>query len=271
VSAKHGFHGTVSFSPDGQSAYWSLLNYGGRFVSQTSMVANGRWTLPKPASFVGRNRYDDVPFPSPDGRKLFFVSTRPLEKGGPEGKESIWVMEKTDTGWSEPRPLPPVINTMAVHWQVSVDLKGNLYFGGTSGSGQGAQSGIFRAGYENGNYSPPERLGPAINGLGRNHSPYVAPDGGYLIYTRFRDNVMNLLISFRKQDGAWTQARELTRFLGISGGSLCPWVSQDGKYLFFLSDHANQPRPFWIEAGFIEELRKAELSSPSAVDRRTDR
>jgi Tol biopolymer transport system component len=227
---------------------------------------NGAWTLPRSAFFVEQNRYDDVPFPSPDGRKLFFISTRPLEKGGPEGKENIWVMEKTPTGWSVPRPLPPNINSLAVHWQVSTDLQGNLYFGASSGE-RSESLAIFHSKYVGGTYANPERLGSAINGPGMNHSPFIAPDGAYLIYSRFhaRDNVKSLFISFCRPNGTWTQARELNPILGISTRSSCPWVSSDGKYLFFLGRYIDEDKPFWVDAGFIEELRKAEFSSAASV------
>jgi ankyrin repeat protein len=265
VAANRPNHGTVSFT-DGQMAFWPARQSGGRMASLESARVNGAWTLPRSAFFVEQNRYDDVPFPSPDGRKLFFISTRPLEKGGPEGKENIWVMEKTPTGWSVPRPLPPNINSLAVHWQVSTDLQGNLYFGASSGE-RSESLAIFHSKYVGGTYANPERLGSAINGPGMNHSPFIAPDGAYLIYSRFhaRDNVKSLFISFCRPNGTWTQARELNPILGISTRSSCPWVSSDGKYLFFLGRYIDEDKPFWVDAGFIEELRKAEFSSAASV------
>jgi len=39
----------------------------------------------------------------------------------------------------------------------------------------------------------------------------------------------------------------------------CPIVTHDGKYLFFISDLDGKAVPYWVDAGFIEELRKKEL------------
>ena len=40
----------------------------------------------------------------------------------------------------------------------------------------------------------------------------------------------------------------------------CPIVTSDGKYLFFRDDLNGSLRPFWMEAGFIRELRINELN-----------
>jgi ankyrin repeat protein len=267
VSAKHAFHGSVSFSSDGRSAYWPLWNYGGRTACLESMLSQGRWTLPKPVAFAASGWGDDVPFPSPDGHKLYFLSRRPLGKDGPGGKENIWVREKTGAGWSEPRPLSPIINAMGLHWQVSVDRRGNLYFSGNGkGPGYGALD-IYWSRFENGAYSPPENLGPVINGPGFNHSPFIAPDGSYLIYSRcdLQDREGTLLISFRRRDETWSPPRDLHDRLGNRTRSICPWVTPDGRYLFFIADCAGESKPFWVDAGFIEDLRKTEFSTAAAV------
>jgi ankyrin repeat protein len=267
VAAKYDFHGGVSFSPDGQSAFWSVQEYGGAMASLESKEVVGRWTMPKPMPFVVLGQTDDVPFPSPDGRKIYFVSNRPLEKGGRGGKENIWVMDRTASGWSEPRPLAPVINAMNLHWQVSVDLRGNLYFGGSEeGRGFGLQD-IYWSKFENETYAKPENLGAAVNGPGYDHSPFIAPDGSYLIYSRNHPQarVDSLFISFRMPDGTWTRSRELNSVMGYRYRSMCPWVTPDGKYLFFVGTFAGDNMPFWVQAGFIEDLHKIAFL-PSAAE-----
>jgi ankyrin repeat protein/Tol biopolymer transport system component len=268
AAAKYAFHGGVAFSPDGQSAYWSVQEYGGSMASLESSNVGGRWTMPKPMSFVVLGQTDDVPFPSPDGRKLFFVSGRPLEKGGQGGKENIWVMDRTASGWSEPRPLPAVVNAMNMHWQVSVDLRGHLYFGAREEGGQGfGLQDIYWSKFENGTYAKPENLGAAINGPGFEHSPFIAPDGSYLIFSKSNPQarVDSLFISFRKPEGTWSRSRDLNGVMGYRNRSMCPWVTPDGKYLFFAGIVAGENMPFWVEAGFIEDLRKAALL-PSASE-----
>lgn len=94
----HWNHGEVTVSPDGQEIYWS---------SNTSIiftkVQNGKWTTPQVVAFSGHGSpyrsipYDDVPVVSPDNKKLFFLSLRPIGYASPN-REHIWYVERTSTG-----------------------------------------------------------------------------------------------------------------------------------------------------------------------------
>ena len=68
-----------------------------------STLENGAWTTPEIASFSGR--FNDIdPAISPDGRRLFFASNRPTDGGtAPKKDFDLWVVEKTASGWSEPK------------------------------------------------------------------------------------------------------------------------------------------------------------------------
>jgi len=48
---------------------------------------------------------------SPDGKKLFFVSSRPLTGEGPDKDFNIWFIERTAEGWSKPKQVGSNINT----------------------------------------------------------------------------------------------------------------------------------------------------------------
>jgi Tol biopolymer transport system component len=37
---------------------------------------------------------------------------------------------------------------------------------------------------------------------------------------------------------------------------ICPMVTPDGKYLFFLSQRGGESHIWWVDAGFIKELKK---------------
>ena len=84
----------MTFSPDGREAYGagssdlpdSGYSYGTLLCSR---VVDGGWTPPRMAPFAAERHGDDVPFLSPDGRRLFFLSHRPLALGQPGGKENI--------------------------------------------------------------------------------------------------------------------------------------------------------------------------------------
>jgi hypothetical protein len=48
-----------------------------------------------------------------------------------------------------------------------------------------------------------------------------------------------------------------SKFFGRDGG--CPLTTPDAKYLFFMDYIEGRTKPFWMEAGIIEELKKMEF------------
>ncbi len=75
VSTGHEFG--ISFTPDGKEAYFS------RFAAKQpthifrTRLVNGAWQEPERLSISGDTWSDLDPFVSPDGKRLFFISTRP--------------------------------------------------------------------------------------------------------------------------------------------------------------------------------------------------
>jgi len=247
---QQNLHSAMVFSADGNEAYWKP-GWNPREPIYTSRLENGRWTAPKIAPFSSPDQGDDSPFFSPDGKKLFFLSRR----GGRE-KPSIWVMDRVREGWSEPKPLPIDAGSAWIHWQLSVDREDNVYFGARIEN----VGDIFVSRYKNGRYLEPEKLGPEVNKADEyDYSPFVSPDGRVLIFTRSQ-TPPRLFISYRKNDGTWTEAKDLSGTIG-SDRSQNPFVTADGKYLLFTTGGRIQ----WVDAGFIEELRpKAGVTGPQA-------
>lgn len=256
-TARYKVHGNVIFSLDGKEAYWSVMNFGknkqGAILE--SRIENGKWILPRLASFSKRDCLEGEPFISPDGNRLFFNSSRPIEGQAVE-KLNIWVAERNGSNWSEPKPLPQVVNsTQGFHWQSSIDREGNLYFD-TGIPGGFGYSDIYYSKFVNGEYSEVVNLGSAINSPSDETNPCIAPDGSYLIISKTEEG---LVIFFKKEDGRWTEGKNITDIIGEKG--CCPRVSSDGKYLFFIvvDNFGEYWLPYWVDASFIKELRKKEL------------
>jgi hypothetical protein len=245
IAAKDFFHGSVVFTPDGNEAYWAVMDKGMHIKG--SKKVNGVWARPEllyPDA--------DVPFISPDGRKFFFMAQR--SDGGLKS-EVPSVMDRTPTGWSEPHPLPDIIRSIPnIHWQLSVDRKGNLYFG-SRGGGQSSRS--YCAEFVDGAYRAPR----IIEGMKdyNSFSPFIAADGSYLIVTSFQEG-LGLYVSFKKPDGTWTRGKNISEITGATGEVLCPVVTPDGKCLFFLKGEGERAIPYWADASFIGNLRKIELA-----------
>ena len=91
---KYWWHSAPAFSPDGKEVYFSAF-IRNRAYSERIMymkLENGRWTLPKIASFS--EYFEGGPCFTPDGNKIFFSSARPLAKGGEQRNDrDIWYVQ----------------------------------------------------------------------------------------------------------------------------------------------------------------------------------
>ena len=237
-------HTPPVFMPDGSQVYWAMQ--GAKILAMR--LENGYWTLPESIAFsASMTDYRD-PFISPSGDRLFFLSKGKLDFQLSE-KENIWFVERVGTGWGEPRPLSEEVNSFELHWQISVNKNGDIYF---TTRDTGCED-IYFSTYLNGQYVKPERLSDSVNTDDLcETTPYIAPDASYLIFSRWDKNdgnsPMRLYISYADHDGGWTKAVLIEQ---ISYG-LCPLVSPDGKYLFFLSSPQSVS---WMSAEFIEKLK----------------
>lgn len=230
-------HHSLTVSPDGQEIYWAERR-GIKYVRKI----DGTWTSPTFVSFSGHSSidwYDEAPVVSPDNTKLFFNSKRPHHSGSPLGW-TFWVCDRNDNGWSEPRPLPDIINaTGGIHWQVSVSATGTLYFGVFAGD----RSNIYYSRFVNGAYTTPEPL-EAINSLGWVICPFVSPDESYIIVNRVDNGRPDgYHISFKDNNDLWLPPQRLEGF--PDGEST--FVTRDGRYVFC--------KAYWASAQIIEDLQ----------------
>jgi ankyrin repeat protein len=255
VASIWGLHSTAVFYPDGNEVYWApMLSYPGEIYSHGGLLmmkrVKGRWTAPSWAPFSGPDLEDDVPFFSPDGQRLYFISNRPFPGEKEARKESIWFVDKRSDGWSSPRPLDAVVNDHDMHWEFSLDGRGNLYFGGQGPDSLGMGD-IYLARFVDGKYEKPVNLGKPVNSEGAETTPFIAPDGSYLLFSRQFD----LWVSFRGDGGAWSEPIKLGPEVNSPSVELCPMITSDGKYLFFLSQRDGESHPHWVRADVVEKLR----------------
>ena len=256
ISSIWGIHSTAVFSPDGNEVYWApMISFPGEIYSSGGLLmmkrVDGRWTPPAWASFSGPDVNDDVPFFSPDGKRIYFISRRPLPGETQAGSEKIWCADRTSAGWSDPRPLDPNVNSMHMHWEFSLDREGNLYFAGQSPDSLGLQD-IYLARFSGGKYETPVNVGEPINSAAGENTPFIAPDGSYLIFERQYD----LWISFRTEDGAWSEPVKLGPEVNSPSIELCPIVTTDSKYLFFLSQRDGESHAYWVRTKILDPLKE---------------
>lgn len=193
---KHMAHSSPTFTPDGKEIYWSTVSEKNNsrkvyFVK----YENNKWSEPKVATFSGKF-HDDQPFISYDGQKLFFASKRPKGKDGNQDND-IWILNKTQQGWSEPKTIKNLIG----FWTPTVTLSGKIYFLEIIEK----TPTICCAEFKNGDYGDVEYLDEYINKKGAlNWCPFIAPDESYLIFSSDRKGQYgsgDLYISFKNEKG----------------------------------------------------------------------
>lgn len=227
-----------ALSPDGMEIFYTLQSPYDRFQTILYLKKDnkGKWSKPEIAPFA--NNYNCLePAFSPDGKKLFFSSNRPLT--GDKAKDfDIWWVEKINGKWSEPQNVGAPVNTSADEFYPSITQSGNLYYTAAYQNAVGKED-IYLAAFENGIYKAPAPLDTVINSKMYEFNAFVSPDEQFIIFTSYgrKDDKGggDLYMSRRDAAGKWGPAKNLA-FLNSDKLDFCPFVSFDKKKLFFTSD-----------------------------------
>lgn len=231
-----GFESHPAFTPDGRTLYFVKSTPSFSFWTIcVSRLTNGRWSPPEVAPFSGQ--YADAdPFITRDGRRFYFISTRPLTPGGAAKDLDIWVMDREASGWSAPRPLAPPVNSPGSEWFPTVASNGTMYFGSDRPGGQGRND-LYRARLVDGRFGEAENLGAVVNSPANDFEPFIAPDESYLIFMTGRPGGSgggDLWVTYNRA-GAWTPPVVVGGGVNSPGAEYSPGLSPDGRTFFWAS------------------------------------
>jgi len=236
----------MALSPDGNEMFYTIVSPLNAFsaIIYLQKDEKNNWSKPEVASFSGE--YSDMePAFTTDGKKLFFVSNRPLS--GDSAKDfDIWYVEKTNGKWVHPVNIGKPVNTDANEFYPSIATNGNLYFTAAYKIGKGKED-IYLAKWENGKYADPVSLDSAVNSSLYEFNAFVSPDEQFIIFTSFgRSDDKgrgDLYISKKDASGSWTPAKNMTT-VNSDRLDYCPFVSFDKKIFFFSSDRSSLKEKF---------------------------
>jgi hypothetical protein len=237
------------FSPDGNEFYFARRHPGlNETVVMVSKHVNGVWTDPEPEVALLPEKFTFEAFVTPDNKRLYF-QTAGIVNGKPDMMTKY--VERNKKGWGEVKdPGVPFNPGKTMH--ISATMDGTIYTTDISGGMGSEELGIIKK--ENGEYKKLEKLGLPFNKIEKEQHPWIAPDESYMIFTvmrRGQQPVSVLFCSFRSKDGKWSDPKELK--LGMNAGQ--PFVSFDGKYLFFTAGEQGKGDIYWVSSKIIEELR----------------
>lgn len=258
-------HSAAMFTPDGNEVWFGRLYPPAIYYMKREA---GKWTEPQIAPFCDTSTTSLYPVLSPDGNQIFFSSDRPVSRQGDRlsrGNYHLWLVKRMAGQWSDPEPVDERINIGRRQSCGSMASNGDLYFASFV---DGASMDLFCSKAVDGDYSVPRNLNE-INSPEPDHSPFVAPDGSYLIYSSFRGGHgrSDLFISFRSDNGGWTNPRNMGSKINSAYKDEFPYVTPDGKYLFFNSNRPSSlnPKPiengpgniYWVSISIIDELKQS--------------
>lgn len=184
--------------------------------------------------------YDErEPRISPDGNTLFFWRrVSPLNTGGLDDFGDIWYSEKQPGGrWAEARRMPPPFNTPGHDfvWQVQTDT---LWLTQVP-KGSRVPGVAYATRNRFGGWTPPRKVrvdqlqstGPCKDFFLASGRVMLLPNDGADSY-----GGCDLYVAFPLNDTAWTRPVNLGRTINTPGDEDAPYLSPDGKTLFFNSN-----------------------------------
>ncbi len=253
VSRTDQFEFGSVFSKD-HSEFYYAVETNGKAEIRSMKFKNGNWTSPTIILVHDMYSYND-PFLTPDEKRLFFISDRPLSGEGPKKDYDIWYIERQSEKWSSPINAGKNINSNNHEYYISFTESGKMYF--SSNIGDKAEQNnfdIYSSEFRSGEFLPSVRLASEINSVHYEADVFVAPDESYLVFAANRPGGQgsgDLYVSFRELNGHWTASRRLGSTINTETDDFCPFVSPDGKYLFY----ASKGDIYWVSAEVINNLR----------------
>jgi hypothetical protein len=187
------------------------------------------WSTPESPPFAGDGVEAD-PWFTPDGRSLYFISTRSTD--GIQRKDlDIWRVERDAAGqWRTPERLPEPVNSSGNEWFPRVAADGWLYFGSDRPGGLG-KTDIWRARRKASGEWRVENAGPAINSADDEFEAEFSPDGEHMIVM-----AGDGLYESRRSAKGWTPRQRLPPEVNVNGTEVGALFSPTGKSLLFSRD-----------------------------------
>jgi hypothetical protein len=195
----------------------------------TSRCTDKGWSTAESPAFAGDGVEAD-PFFTPDGRHLYFISTRSTD--GVKRKDlDIWRIDRDEKGaWGIPTRLPEPVNSHGAEWFPRPAADGWLYFGSDRPGGLG-KTDIWRARADAAGRWTVENLGPAVNTPGDDYEPLPAPDGSRLIVMADGG-----LYETRRTAAGWSPRTKLGPEVNQNGTEIGAVFSPSGQSLLFARD-----------------------------------
>ena len=241
------------------------------------------WTLAKGLlGNINTNHNEGAQNISQDGQWLIFTGCNFPDS---YGSCDLYISYNTPQGWSEPENMGRWINTES--WDTSPSLspdKRDLYFASSRPGGYGGSDIYVTHRMPNGRWSAPENLGPEVNTIGNESSPFIHADNQTLYFTsngHLGYGNDDLFMIKKLPGNKWGKALNLGYPINTieNEGSLV--IAADGKTAYYASDRSDSKggtdiytfelredlrpaRTLWVKGKVFD--KKTAQGLPSAVE-----
>lgn len=217
------------------------------FLISISLLAQ---KAPENLGSAVNSEYSELnPVISPDGRTLYFGrKSHPSNRYGVKGSETIsgsqdiWFSEKVGDTWSSARRISEVLNRDQYNTILSISPDGQtILLKGAYVNGTYETRGFSISNKTTGGWSVPVKIDiPGYEQLskGKNEYGYLTMDGKAILLAFARKKNSeddDLYISFY-EDGRWSRPMDLGEGINTKYSETTPFLSADGKTLYFSSD-----------------------------------
>jgi WD40-like Beta Propeller Repeat len=241
--------------------YWEREQVNGKMRIISILDKGGVWSEPEVLPF-SEEYINMEPCLSPDGKKMFFVSNRPRSgKGEGEKLPDIWMAEKVEGCWREPRNIGDPVNRLDIVVQPFYTVDNKLYFCGENADRSSA--GVYVSQYAGNGFSEPQKVDGDISS-GQFSGPCVSPDNRMLVLHARKDGERfrryDLYVSFRDASGKWGELVNLGEAINTEAEEHSATFSPDGRYLFF----SRAGDIYWVSAELLKERKPSEPTGAAA-------
>ena len=201
----------------------------------------GRYFWVEEVKTINTKHSEHSPLISHDGKTLIYTSRDKEVTGGQVDKdgdffEDIYRVEKQADGtWSSPEKINTLLNTKKHDASCQLFDNGNqilLYREKNDGDLYVAKKGA------NNKWGTPVGLSKNINSKSYESHGFITADGKSIYFASNRNNPrgdLNLYVSHKTKDGKWGEAKKLGPNVNSLSDDDAPFVTPDGKELYFSS------------------------------------
>lgn len=225
----------LTLSRDGRTALWFARDRPGGpggYDIWMSKRSGASWGAATPVSFNSPQRDFDPAF-SADGRFVYFSSDRP----GGQGRDDIYRVSLTATGFGEPESLGPAVNSAGNEWAPMLSRDGALLFSSDGRGGAGRMDLFVSRGQRGGRFAPATPVPGALNSSADEFDATFLDDDRTILFSRasnLEKDTVWLYIAVRDDDAYDTGTKLPESFNVPDKSSYAPMLdwSQPGRFTF---------------------------------------